>query len=56
MKLNFKIRPLTQPLKTGDILLFDEHPTLCCMNFLDSCIKLLGFYNFRQLFIFKDIK
>lgn len=39
MKLNFKIRPLTQPLKTGDILLFDEHPTLCCMNFLDSCIK-----------------
>ena len=26
-------------MKTGDILLFDEHPTNCCMNFLDSCIK-----------------
>jgi len=26
-------------LKTGDLLLFDERPTNCCLNLLDSCIK-----------------
>lgn len=40
MVLDSNLLKITTPsLKTGDILLFDEHPTCCCMNFLDSCIK-----------------